>query len=244
MYITTFADTNLIFLNKISTYFTSLSHNWIDVLKDKNFRTQFFFTMLSYIFLFKYCRIVMAIFENRKGIQIHDKFLALLPSIDASNLIFILTYTVLVIFIITTIVNPKHFLKAMQAYCLLMIMRTICIYLVPLEPPIGMIILKDTISNYFMSGHCGKYIVKDLFFSGHVSTAVLFCILTENKKIKKILITLTIIIAILILLQHVHYLIDVVAAPFFSFLAYSIILFAHRKNPIHIFLSKRNINNR
>ena len=197
--------------------------------------------MLSYIFLFKYCRIVMTIFENRKGTQIHDKFLAMLPSIDSSNIIFILTYTVLIIFIITTISNPKLFIKAMQAYCLLMIMRTITIYLVPLEPPAGLIVLKDNISNYFMSGQSGKYVVKDLFFSGHVSTAALFCIFSENKQVKKWLIAFTTIIAVLILLQHVHYLMDVVAAPFFAFLSYSVILFAHKENPFLLFASKRNM---
>lgn len=217
-------------MSKLTTYFTTLQHNWQLALKDKYFKTQFIFTAVSYIFLFKYCRIVMAIFENRKGTQLSDKFLALLPSIDSSNLIFVLTYSVLGIFIITNISNPKLFIKAMQAYCLLLIMRTITIYLVPLEPPVGMIVLKDTISNYFMSGHSGKYIVKDLFFSGHVSAATLFTIFVANKKIKNVLFTLTVIIAVLILLQHVHYLIDVIAAPFFSFLAYSIVLFAHKEN--------------
>lgn len=111
----------------------------------------------------------------------------------------------------------------------------------PLEPPAGLIVLKDNISNYFMSGQSGKYVVKDLFFSGHVSAAMLFSIFAENKKIKNILYTLTVFIAILILLQHVHYLIDVIAAPFFSFLAYSIVLYAHRENPFLLFAPKRNM---
>lgn len=215
-------------VNTIRTYFNTVFSNWSVALQQKNFRNQFFVTMLSYVFLFKYCRMVMTIFENRKGTQIFDKFLAMLPPVDSSNVIFILTYTTLTVFIFSTIINPERFLKAMQAYCLLMVMRTITIYLVPLEPPIGMILLKDSISNFFMSGKEGSYVVKDLFFSGHVSTAMLFFIISENKQVKYLLLSLSISIASLILLQHVHYLIDVVAAPFFSLLAYTLIRLVHK----------------
>ncbi len=227
----------------IKSYFLTLYTNWSAELKNAKFRNQFIITMLSYVFLFKYCRIVMTIFESRKGDQINDKFLALLPPIDSSNTIFILTYSVLALFILTNITNPIKFAKAMQAYTLLMIMRTITIYLVPLEPPVGMIILKDTISNFFMSGESGKYIVKDLFFSGHVSTAMLFFIITENKIIKRILLGLSICIATLILFQHVHYLIDVVAAPFFSLLAYTIVMLVHKESPMLILFPNRYTKN-
>lgn len=184
----------------------------------------------------------MTIFENRKGTQIFDKFLAMLPSVDSSNVIFVLTYTALTVFILSSIINPERFLKAMQAYCLLMVMRTITIYLVPLEPPIGMILLKDSISNFFMSGKEGSYVVKDLFFSGHVSTAMLFFIISENKHIKYLLLTLSVAIASLILLQHVHYLIDVVAAPLFSLLAFTLVRLAHRDLQLPVFSKGINHN--
>jgi len=185
--------------------------------------------MLSYIFLFKYCRIVMTIFENRKGTQIMDPFLAKLPVVDASNVIFILTYSALAVFILSNIVNPLRFIKGLQAYSLLLIMRTITIYLVPLEPPIGMIVLKDTVSNFFMNSTDGGYIVKDLFFSGHVSAVMLFFFIAENKFIKTKLLILAFLIGTLILLQHVHYVMDVVAAPFFSYLAIKIVALANRQ---------------
>ncbi|MEZ5026115.1 MAG: phosphatase PAP2 family protein [Chitinophagales bacterium] len=184
----------------------------------------------------------MTALENRKGTQIFDRLLALLPSVDSSLTIFLLTYSILIIFIFTNITKPENFLKAMQAYCLLMIMRTITIYLVPLEPPIGIVILKDPVSNYFMSGHSGSYIVKDLFFSGHVSSAFLFFIYSENKKIKALILALAISVATLILFQHVHYLLDVVAAPFFSYLAYTLVRLANKEVQFPA-LSKKYHNN-
>ena len=101
-------------------------------------------------------------------------------------------------------------------------MRTISIYLVPLEPPIGMILLKDPVTIIFMSTPSGGYIVKDLFFSGHVSTVVLFFIVAVNRNVKALLLLLAFLIGTFILVQHVHYTIDVVAAPFFSFLAFKL----------------------
>ncbi|HOY40804.1 MAG TPA: phosphatase PAP2-related protein [Chitinophagales bacterium] len=181
----------------------------------------------------------MTIFENRKGTQIHDPFLAQLPVIDASNVIFILTYSALAIFILSNLINPLRFIKGLQAYSLLLIMRTITIYLVPLEPPIGMIVLKDTVSNFFMNSNTGSYIVKDLFFSGHVSAVVLFFLIAENKLVKTKLLVLAFAIGTLILLQHVHYVMDVVAAPFFSFLAIKIVALAHKDKSISVLSSKR-----
>lgn len=203
----------------LSTYFSELVNNWKLAFRHKNIRLQFFLTLVSYVFLFKYCRMVMVIFEQRKGTQIIDPLLALITPRDFSTLTFTLTYSALAIFILTNINNPMRFIKGMQAYTLLLTMRTITIYLVPLEPPIGMIVLKDTVSNFFMNSGNGSYIVKDLFFSGHISAIMLFFFVAENKTIKIMLASLAVVIASLILIQHVHYVMDIVAAPFFSFLA-------------------------
>ena len=109
----------------------------------------------------------------------------------------------------------------------------------PLEPPIGMIVLKDTVSNFFMNSNTGSYIVKDLFFSGHVSAVVLFFLISENKLVKTKLLVLAFAIGTLILLQHVHYVMDVVAAPFFSFLAIKIVALAHKDKSISVLSSER-----
>ncbi len=163
--------------------------------------------------------------ETRKGMQLMDPLLSYFPAYDVSMITFTLTYITLGLFIISTIINPKTFIIAMQGYCLLIIMRTISIYFVALEPPLGMILLKDPVTIIFMSTPDGGYIVKDLFFSGHVSTAMLFFIICPNQIIKKALLLLSLLISAFILIQHVHYTIDVIAAPFFSFLAYKSSLF-------------------
>jgi len=107
-------------MNTLITYFNVTKENWTIALQQKNIRLQFILTLISYIFLFKYCRIMMSIFENRKGTQIFDPILAQLPSIDSSALIFTLTYTALTIFILSNLPNPIRFIKGLQAYTLLL----------------------------------------------------------------------------------------------------------------------------
>ena len=191
-------------------------------------RNQVLVMILLYIFLFKYCRVVMMGLEARQGTQVNDYFLQLLPSYDCSLVTFLFTYAALATFVLSAISFPKIFTVWLQAYCLLIVMRTIAIYLVPLEPPIGMILLEDPVTILFMSRPGGGYIVKDLFFSGHVSAIVLFYLVSKNLWVKKILLWIALIVSALLLIQHVHYTIDIIAAPFFAFVAYKSSLFLNK----------------
>lgn len=204
----------------VRNYFTALCLNWKESFASNKVRNQLIILVFLYYFLFKYCRKVMTVLETRDGIQLMDPALFLLPTYNLSEIIFTLTYTALGTFLIATIKYPKTFIIGLQGYCLLIIMRTLSIYLVPLNPPAGMILLKDPVSILFLSTPDGGYIVKDLFFSGHVSTVILFFFVSNNKKIKQLLLGLACILSLLLLVQHVHYTIDIIAAPFFAFLAY------------------------
>ena len=87
-------------------------------------------------------------------------------------------------------------------------------YSVTLEPPAGMILLADPISSVL---YPDNGFAKDLFFSGHVSTMVIL-VLLENNRIAKILkITGAAIVGVFLAWQHVHYTIDLLAAPFVTY---------------------------
>ena len=93
-----------------------------------------------------------------------------------------------------------------------------CMYLLPLEPPIGIIPLRDfLLENTFYSN---QVMVKDLFFSGHTANLFLMALLLEHKKLKVIVFVICSIVGMMILLQHVHYTLDVIVAPFAACLAY------------------------
>ena len=44
--------------------------------------------------------------------------------------------------------EPEYLLKAIQAYLLMLFLRTVSIFFIPLEPPVGMILLIDPIGEF------------------------------------------------------------------------------------------------
>jgi len=73
------------------------------------------------------------------------------------------------------------------------------------------------LSNHFYGG---KFLTKDLFFSGHTSIQFLSFLCLQKKSDKVLALISTILVASLVLVQHVHYTIDVLAAPLFTWLSY------------------------
>ncbi len=119
---------------------------------------------------------------------------------------------------------PQKFLLAIQTYSLIAFLRLLTIYLLPLDAPPTIIPLKDPFVEFFGGGNT---LLKDLFFSGHTATMFLFFLLVNNK-LKIVFFISTILVAIFVLIQHVHYTIDVVAAPFFTYGSYKFISFINR----------------
>ncbi len=92
--------------------------------------------------------------------------------------------------------------------------------LLPLKAPETLIPLYDP----FISQLSQDIVLKhDLFFSGHFSVIVLLSFVVHDKRKKVVILALAAIMAVCILLQHVHYSIDMFVAPFFSFATWKMI---------------------
>ena len=111
------------------------------------------------------------------------------------------------------------------SYVIMSISRLVVITAVPLNPPAGLLELKDPISNTFYGM---KVVTKDLFYSGHTSTVFLMFLCVKKRKDKITLLAATLLVGFLLLLQHVHYTIDVLAAPVFTFIIYFLVKRAFR----------------
>lgn len=158
--------------------------------------------------------------EARPGVVLSDPILNLFNPIDLTWLTFALIYISLVTAIITLIKNPNRLLFTIQLYTLMVIVRMAAMYLLPLEPPSTMIILNDPFVEIFGTG---QTLTKDLFFSGHTATLFILYLVSEKKSVKSIFLFCTIAVAVSVILQHVHYTIDVFAAVFFTYASYVIL---------------------
>ena len=194
--------------------------NWKEFLNNKKNRNEFFISL----FLLAIALTALANFvnfaETRTGVVLQDPLLNLYNPIDLTWLIFGLIYISLIVAIVSLLKNPKQLLFAMQLYALMVVVRISAMYLLPLEPPAKIIILNDPLVEFFGSG---KSLTKDLFFSGHTASLFVLFLTAKQKTIKIIFLVCTIVVAISVLLQHVHYTIDVFAALFFTFACYKIL---------------------
>lgn len=155
--------------------------------------------------------------EVREGRVLKDYVLEYLPSYNVSTPIFILVWSGAALSLFQFIQNPKLFILFLWAYVLLSLSRITTISLVSLNPPQHLIPLVDPLSNTFYGG---GFLTKDLFYSGHTSTAFLFYLCNTKRFYKTFCLVSSILIGILVLVQHIHYTIDVVAAPFFTYIVY------------------------
>jgi hypothetical protein len=194
--------------------------NWKEFLEVKRNKVDLAVTLLWLIVILVSLTNFLNFVEARPGVVLPDPILNLFNPIDLTWLIFGLIYISLVIALITLLKNPRRLLFAIQLYILMVVVRIIAMYILPLDPPTKMISLNDPFVEFFGTG---KILTKDLFFSGHTATLFILFLVSEKKIIKTIFLINTITVAIAVLLQHVHYTIDVFAAVFFTYACYKLL---------------------
>jgi membrane-associated phospholipid phosphatase len=89
---------------------------------------------------------------------------------------------------------------------------------IPLDAPLTILPLKDPVVEWIVTS---PTLTKDLFFSGHTSTLFLMALLAS--RLKPLYFLATFFVAVCVLLQHVHYLVDVLVAPFVAYAAFKIV---------------------
>ncbi len=93
----------------------------------------------------------------------------------------------------------------------------ITIYLVPLDPPTTIIAIRDPLTSLTYGGK-NIFITKDLFFSGHTSNMLVLALCFEKKTDKLLGLLAAVSVGTLVLFQHAHYSIDVIAAFIITFI--------------------------
>lgn len=188
---------------------------WKFHLSDSKFRL-FFFGAFIYFSVFPWkADDFFQFIQKREGKQLNDFILEQIPAGNNSHLIFGIIYLSVIFLLFQLLKQPNKFVWFAWAFNLETTLRFICIYFIPLNPPYHLVELHDPLAEIFIYGE-NLAITKDLFFSGHTATMIFVCYFLEQKSQKYIAYFLTFTLAILLLIQHIHYSIDILGAVFFT----------------------------
>lgn len=195
---------------------------WKEVLGTGRGRTFALMTIAPLALLIMvYGRFLTAV-EARVGARLQDPVLDVLPTADLTWSIFLVLYVALIVAIISLAPRPMALFRAIHCYVLLVLMRMAMMWVTPLEPPAGMIILADPVVESF-AGDGGVSLTRDLFFSGHTSILVMMALTATSRTLRWIFGVCATMIAVMVLVQHVHYTVDVLVAPLAAWTAVTLV---------------------
>ena len=195
----------------------SLKQNWKDIFSSSTKRSiligGFLLVMAILVVLPQFFNKI----EHRQGVVLHDFVLAALPGHNFSIAIFSIIWIMGLFTLYRAIQKPTILIMFIWTLIFVLVARFASITLVPLDPPIGLVPLTDPVNEIFY-GHIT--VTKDLFFSGHTATMMLIFLCLENRTDKIVAFFAMITVMILLLFQHIHYTIDVLAAPIIVYILF------------------------
>lgn len=193
------------------------SISWREAWKRPRFRRMAIAGLLLVCVLLAIWPTYLARIEARDGIQLNDFVLDKLPIYDASLAVFLSLWSAALLLIYRVQRSPAMYLQFIWGYALLFITRIISIGLTPLDPPDGLIELRDPLSNYFYGA---TFITKDLFFSGHTASICLMAFCLTRPRDRWLVFFGTAVVGMGVLLLRIHYTADVIAAPIAAYGVY------------------------
>ena len=193
--------------------------SWSKAWQERRFRNKTIIALLLVTIILTLLPTFFAFIEKREGMVLQDYLLDAIPAMDVSIPTFIIIWSVVMLVLYRIYQNPRLFLVVAYGFILMCLARILTISLLPLNPPTGIITLQDPVANIAYGGN-GIFITKDLFYSGHTGNMFLFFLCLEAKWDKIIALTASFLIGLLVLIQHIHYSIDVFAAFIFTYFIY------------------------
>ncbi len=197
-----------------------LDAGWRQAWSDGGFRVRLALTPPALLATLAALAALVKWVEARPGAVLADPVLALLAPRDVTWPIFALIYAGILIAVALLVRTPVRLLLGVQAYVVLALLRILVMWATPLDPPPGMIVLSDPLVQVL--GGASRPLTRDLFFSGHTSTLFLLLLAVPGRAARAFFLLCTVGVALLVLIQHVHYAVDVLAAPPFAYAAWRI----------------------
>jgi len=216
----------------------ALSLRWSPAWKIPSFRLKLWVGMAVFAGILVSLPFFFDAIEDRNGHVLSDFILEKIPAHNFSVAVFFLIWSSCLLLVVRIPGDPMILLITLWAYNGVTLLRMACIGLISLNPPAGLIPLADPITNQFYGSH---YITHDLFFSGHTTTVFLVYLCLKKKWDRMYTLLASVLLGIFLLVQHVHYTIDVLAAPVFTYAVYRLALIFTNKENALIELSRQQI---
>ncbi len=198
----------------------ALKNNWRETWSSSLQRAQIIIGSILMIIISFMLPPFFNLIQKRDGPIIHDAVLAAIPAHNVSWAIFTVIWGIGFYALWRGIEKPTIYITYLWTFIFITILRVLAISFVPLDPPAGLIVLTDPLTAVFYGR---STITKDLFFSGHTSILFLAFLCLERKWDKILALIGTCIVACLLLVQHVHYTIDIIAAPIIIYPVYRVV---------------------
>ncbi|MEQ9504059.1 MAG: phosphatase PAP2-related protein [Deltaproteobacteria bacterium] len=166
--------------------------------------------------------------EGRPGAVLEDPVLPYLPRADLTWFTFAMVYAITIAAVLRALKRPLLLMRILQVYAGMLLIRIVAMYLLPLDPPADAIPLADPVAAILFASESAP--TRDLFFSGHTATACVVLFTTKDRRWIVVFALAALVIATAVLVQRVHYTIDVFGAPFFVWAVCSVLNAAAKKN--------------
>lgn len=190
---------------------------WQKALSQARFR---WLLVLSFGFAIASVKLVvneLHVAELRPGVVLSDPILATLPVVDLSIPIFVIEYGCALAVLAMLATRPVRFAVGILGYGIVIFLRAISIALVPLDPPPDLVLLVDPIAAVVGGG---PQFTKDLFFSGHTSAMMMFTLTAPKVWARWVFGGFTVAIGVMLMIQRVHYAVDIFVAPVMAYVAW------------------------
>ncbi len=172
--------------------------------------------------------------ELRPGVILRDPVLAILRPRDMTLAIFAAIYGALAVAVPTMARHPRTLIDAIRAYAIVVLLRMLVMAATPLDPPPGTILLEDPLVKLFVTP---RVLTRDLFFSGHTAMACVLVFGARTRLLRILLAVAAAIVGVSVLVQAVHYTVDVLAAPVFAYGAHRIAVITARRQQVPALLA-------
>lgn len=148
--------------------------------------------------------------------SVADLFLSILPVVNLNFLIVEGALAAIAISLILIVAKPKYLLFTIKAAAIFIATRAVFISVTHIGIYPGQIGPDPT--GFFDHIYTGLGLEAGFFFSGHTGLPFLMALITWDEKLwRYAYLTLSIVFGIAVLFAHVHYTMDVLAAPYMSY---------------------------